>query len=167
MTHQTDPGPSTPPFVAPTARVEGNVTLAPGSSVFFSAVVRGVDAPVEVGANTNVQDNCLVEGTPGHPARLGANASLGHNARVLGATIEAGTLIAIGATVLPGAHVGSRCIVAANATVPEGMQVPDGSLVVGQGRIMRPVSDAEVDRIDYGVSEYRRLSSDYRDRLPG
>ena len=149
-------------YLAPGARVIGNVKLASEVSIFHGAVLRGEAAPVEVGPQANVQDNCVVEGTPGHPVRIGSRVSLGHNARVFGASIEERSLIAIGATVLPGAHVGSHSIIAANACVPEGMQVPSRSLVIGNGRILRQVTDAEVERIEHGATDYMRLGREYR-----
>ena len=149
-------------YLAPGARVIGNVKLASEVSIFHGAVLRGEAAPVEVGPQANVQDNCVVEGTPGHPVRIGSRVSLGHNARVFGASIEERSLIAIGATVLPGAQVGSHSIIAANACVPEGMQVPSRSLVIGNGRILRQVTDAEVERIEHGATDYMRLGREYR-----
>ncbi len=135
------------------------------SSVFYCAVLRGEAAYVEIGPQANVQDNCVVEGTPGHPVRIGARVSLGHNARVFGATIEERSLIAIGATVSPGAHIGAQSIVAANATVPEGMVVPPCTLVIGHGRLLRTVTEAEIARIEHGATDYARLSREYRSRL--
>jgi carbonic anhydrase/acetyltransferase-like protein (isoleucine patch superfamily) len=148
-------------FVAPGARISGDVQLGAESSVWYCAVVRGEAAPVVIEPQANVQDNCVVEGTPGHPARIGSRVSLGHNARVFGATIEERALIAMGATVLPGAVVGTHSIVAANATVPEGMIVPPRSLVIGHGRIQRQVTEAEMARIERGATEYVRLGSEH------
>ena len=148
-------------FVAAGAQLLGDVRLAPDSSVWFGAILRGEAAFVEIGPEANIQDNCLVEGTPGHPARIGARVSLGHNARVLGATIDERALIAIGATVLPGAFVGMHSIVAANATVPAGMRVPPRTLVIGQGRLVREVTQAEIDRIESGATGYVRLGREH------
>ena len=151
-------------WIAAGARVSGDVSMAAESSVFPCSVMRGEAAPIELGPQANVQDNCIVEGTPGHPVRIGARVSLGHNARVYGAVVEERSLIAIAATVLPGAVVESRSIIAANATVPEGMRVPARSLVIGHGRILRQVTEAEVERIERGADEYVRLSREYLQR---
>lgn len=151
-------------FVAPGAVLTGDVRMASESSVFFGSVVRGEAAPVELNYRANVQDNCLVEATSGHPVRIGARVSLGHNARVFGATVEEGSLIAIGATVLPGAVIGAQSIVAANATVPENMVVPPRTLVIGQGRLLREVTEAEIERIEHGARDYARLCREYRAR---
>lgn len=125
--------------------------------MWFGAVLRG---QVTLEDRANVQDNSIVEG----PTVIGAGTSLGHNARVYGAVVEPRSLIAIGATVLAGASVGSQSIIAANATVPEGMQVPPRSLVIGQGRILRQVTDAEIERIDRGARDYARLTREYQAR---
>jgi carbonic anhydrase/acetyltransferase-like protein (isoleucine patch superfamily) len=149
-------------YVAPGARLVGDVRLAADSGVFPGAIIRAEVEYVEIGAEANVQDNCIVEATPGHPVSIGARTSLGHNARVYGATIEPSALIAIGAIVQVGAHVGTNAIVAANAVVPEGMNVPPRKLVIGNGRILRDVTEAEIERIEHGATEYARLSREYR-----
>jgi carbonic anhydrase/acetyltransferase-like protein (isoleucine patch superfamily) len=149
-------------YVAPGATLLGDVRLATDSSVFHGTVIRGEAASVTIEAEANVQDNCVIEATRGHPVVIGARTSVGHNARVYGATIAERALIAIGATVHQGARVGTCAIIAANAVVPEGMQVPARKLVIGNGRILRDVSEAEVERIEHGASEYARLSRDYR-----
>jgi carbonic anhydrase/acetyltransferase-like protein (isoleucine patch superfamily) len=154
-------------FVAPNAQVSGDVRLGADSNVWYSARLAGESAPVELAEGANVQDNGVVEGTPGHPAFIGAGCTLGHNARVFGALVEERSMIAIGATVLPGARIGAQSIVAANATVPERMQVPPQSLVIGNGRILRQVTQAEIERIDRGARDYVRLSREHRASIAG
>ncbi len=149
-------------YVAPGARLSGDVRMASEASVFPGAVLNGDAACVDIGPQANVQDNCIVEATPGHPVSIGERVTLGHNARVYGASVDARAMIAIGATVLSGAHVGRHAIVAANAVVPEGMQVPPRTLVIGQGRLLREVSEAEIRRIESGATGYARLSREYR-----
>jgi carbonic anhydrase/acetyltransferase-like protein (isoleucine patch superfamily) len=148
-------------WVAPGARVVGEVQMAEESSLWYCSVLDGSAAPVSLGPQANVQDNCVVAGAPGYPVHIGARVSLGHNARVMGAIVEERSLIAIGATVRPGAVIGARSIVAANATVPEGMHVPPRSLVIGNGRILRSVTEAEIERIEHGADDYVRLSREH------
>lgn len=145
-------------FVAPNARVSDSVQMAEETSIWFGAIVSG---EVVLEAQANIQDNSIVEGSADRPVVIGAGTTLGHNARVYGATIEPRSLIAIGATVQRGATIGSQSIVAANATVPEDMHVPPRSLVIGHGRILRPVSDEEIARIDRGARDYVRLTREY------
>ncbi|MBV9579808.1 MAG: gamma carbonic anhydrase family protein [Chloroflexi bacterium] len=149
-------------YVSPGATLIGDVTLASECGIFPGAILRAEAAPIRLGQQANVQDNCVVEATPGHPVTIGERVTLGHNARVFGATVDDRAMIAIGATVLPGAHVGSHAIVAANATVPENMEIPAGKLVIGTGRVLRDVTEAEIARIESGATEYARLSREYR-----
>src|SRR5205814_7713605 len=73
-------------YVAPGAQLSGDVRLASGSSVFHGTTVRGDAAYVEIGAQANIQDNCVIEALPGQPVVIGRRVSVGHNARVYGAT---------------------------------------------------------------------------------
>lgn len=148
-------------WVAPGAEVVGDVRIGAQGSVWFSARVSGEEARVDLDQNVNVQDNCVVAGVAGHPVWIGAGTSLGHNAQVWGAHVEASCLIAIGSIVRAGAVIREHSIVAANAEVPEGMDVPPRSLVIGHGRILRQVTDGEVERIQHGEHEYVRLGREY------
>src|SRR4051794_19176750 len=118
-------------FVAPTASVIGDVSLHSGTSVWYGAVLRGDVEGIEVGAHSNVQDNCTLHADPGFPVTVGERVSIGHNAVVHGATVEDDCLIGMGATVLNGAVIGAGSLVAAQALVPQGMRGPPGSLVAG------------------------------------
>jgi carbonic anhydrase/acetyltransferase-like protein (isoleucine patch superfamily) len=152
-------------FIAPGARVTGDVRLGSQSSIWYGAAVDGEAAPVELAPAANIQDNALVRALPGRPVQIGAGTTVGHNARVIGATVEPGSLVAIGSTVLAGAHIGAFSIVAANATVPAGMRVPPGSLVLGAGRIARAVTPDEIERIKRGEREYVRLAAEHQATL--
>ncbi|MEU7333691.1 gamma carbonic anhydrase family protein, partial [Streptomyces parvus] len=89
-------------FVAPTSVVIGEVTLAPGSSVWYQAVLRADCGPITLGPDSNIQDNCSVHTDPGFPLTVGARVSVGHNAVLHGCVIEDDVLVGMGATVLNG-----------------------------------------------------------------
>jgi carbonic anhydrase/acetyltransferase-like protein (isoleucine patch superfamily) len=153
-------------FIAPNAEVTGDVTMAGRSSVWFSSVLRANGAPIRLGVGADVQDNCLVESEPGHPAELGDYSSMGHGAALHGSIVEHHVLIAMNATVLPSCHIGTGSIIAANATVPRGTTIPPDSLVVGnEGRIVRRVTDAEYARIVETADHYMQLSREYRNTI--
>ena len=113
-------------WVAETATVRADVTLAQDVSVWFGAVLRGDEAPIEVGARSNIQDCAVVHVTREHPVRIGADVTVGHGAVVHGCTVEDGALIGMGATVLDGAVVGAGAIVGAGALVATGHAHPAG-----------------------------------------
>lgn len=130
-------------FIAPNAAVIGRVTLHPGSSVWFSCVLRGDVETIEIGAGSNIQDGTVIHADPGFPTRVGENVTVGHNAMLHGCTIGDGSLVGINAVVLNGAVIGKGCLIGANALVTEGMRIPDGSLVLGSPAAVRKTLSAE------------------------
>ena len=51
--------------------VFGNVRLARGVSIWFNAVLRGDEGPVEIGADSNIQDNVLIHSDLGAAVIIG------------------------------------------------------------------------------------------------
>ncbi|MEZ0141157.1 gamma carbonic anhydrase family protein [Microbacterium sp. NRRL B-14842] len=131
-------------FVADGARIVGAVSLGPGASVWYNAVLRGDSAPIIIGPGSNVQDNVSIHVDAGHPVVVGSRVSIGHNAVVHGCTIGDGSLIGMGAVVLSGAVIGEGCLIAGGAVVLGGTEVPPGSLVAGvPAKVRRALSDDE------------------------
>ncbi|MFD9132545.1 gamma carbonic anhydrase family protein [Streptomyces bottropensis] len=151
-------------FVSPTSVVIGDVTLRPGASVWYGAVLRAEFEPIVIGADANVQDNCTLHVDPGFPVSIGARVSIGHNAVVHGATVEDDCLIGMGATVLNGAVIGAGSLVAAQALVPQGMRVPPGSLVAGvPAKVKRPLTDEERELVTLNGTHYTKLAVAHRE----
>lgn len=131
-------------FVAEGARLVGAVTLSPGASVWYNAVLRADSASIVVGEGSNVQDNVSVHVDTGHGVTIGSKVSIGHNAVVHGCTIGDGSLIGMGAVVLSGAVIGAGCLIAGGAVVLGGTEIPDGSLVAGvPAKVRRALSEEE------------------------
>ncbi|MCK1819029.1 gamma carbonic anhydrase family protein [Streptomyces sp. XM83C] len=150
-------------FVAPTASVIGEVTLAAGASVWYGAVLRGDVERISVGAASNVQDNCTLHADPGFPVTVGERVSIGHNAVLHGATVEDDCLIGMGSTVLNGAVIGAGSLVAAQALVPQGMVVPPGSLVAGvPAKVRRELTEEERQGITLNGTMYAELGRAHR-----
>ena len=146
-------------YVAPSAVVEGDVTLGVGCSVWHGAVLRADLAPIVVGAGTNIQDNAVLHVSRGLPVTLGEGVTVGHGAIVHSCTVGDNSLIGMGAIVLDGTVVGRNCIVGAGALVTKGTVIADGSVAVGSpARVMRPVRDADVAGNRATAQEYVRLA---------
>ncbi len=151
-------------FVAPGARVVGDVELGPGASVWFNAVLRGDSASIRIGARSNVQDGAALHTDQGRPVVVGEDCTIGHNAVVHGCTIERSCLIGMGAIVQSGVAIGEQSLVAAGALVPEGRSYPPRSLLVGNpARRLRDLTLEDVQRlIEPGARNYLRFSEVYR-----
>ncbi|WP_031071435.1 gamma carbonic anhydrase family protein [Streptomyces sp. NRRL S-118] len=150
-------------FAAPTSVVVGEVTMAPGSSVWYHSVLRADCGPIVLGADSNIQDNCTVHVDPGFPVTVGERVSVGHNAVLHGCTVEDDVLVGMGATVLNGAHIGAGSLIAAQALVPQGMRVPPGSLVAGvPAKVKRALTDEEREGIKLNAAMYLELAEAHR-----
>ncbi|WP_175411788.1 gamma carbonic anhydrase family protein [Streptomyces sp. TRM64462] len=151
-------------FAAPTSVVVGEVTMGPGASVWYHAVLRADCGPIVLGADSNIQDNCTVHVDPGFPVTVGERVSVGHNAVLHGCTVEDDVLVGMGATVLNGAHIGAGSLIAAQALVPQGMRVPPGSLVAGvPAKVKRELTDEEREGIRLNAAMYLELAGAHRE----
>ena len=119
-------------FIAETAVIIGDVEIGDDCSVWYGAVLRGDVNPIRIGNRVSVQDNAVLHTTyQKSVVTLEDDVSIGHNATVHGATVRAGALVGIGATVLDFAEVGEGAIVAANALVLASTQIEPGSIYAG------------------------------------
>jgi len=144
-------------FIAPSAMVMGNVTLAEDVGIWFGAVLRGDNDPIVVGAGSNIQDLCMLHTDVGLPLHVGPGCTIGHRATLHGCTIGANSLVGMGATILNGARIGSNCLIGAGALITEGKVIPDGSLVVGApGRVVRQLTDDEIAGLRRSAEGYVR-----------
>ncbi len=144
-------------FIAPTATVMGNVTIASGVSVWYGAVVRADVEAIQLGHTTNLQDGVVLHGDPGKPTILEDYVTVGHRAVVHSAYIERGCLIGIGAIVLDGVRVGAGSIIGAGAVVTK--DVPPRSLVMGvPAKLIRHLEPAAVDELIVHAKNYEKLA---------
>ena len=121
---------------------------------------------ITIGENSNIQDNSIIHADPGQPVSVGANVTVGHNVILHSTTVEDGSLIGMGSTLLNRSRIGKNCIVGANTLIPEGKEFAEGSLIVGApGRVVRTLKEHELAMLkisaDIYVENYRR----FRDRL--
>lgn len=89
--------------IAKQSVVIGDVTIGRDSCVLHYAVIRGDDAPVVIGEESNIQENCTIHVNHNMPVHIGNNVTVGHNAVLHGCVIGDRTLIGMGAVVLDGA----------------------------------------------------------------
>src|SRR3954454_13059380 len=100
-------------WLAPTARLNGNVRVGDRANVWFGTVLRGDYSHIAIGAGCSVQDNAVLHCAHDLPTILGDDVVVGHGAMLEGCVVGEHALIGMGAIVLQGAHVGARAMVAA------------------------------------------------------
>jgi len=142
-------------YVAPNATIVGEVHIAAEASVWFGCVLRGDNAPIIIGACTNVQDLTVIHTDEDQPCTLGEGVTIGHRAVLHSAIVEDGALVGIGAIVLNGATVGREALVGAGALVAEGMVIPPRHLALGTpARVVRELTDEEIERLHTFAAHY-------------
>jgi len=153
-------------WVAPNAQVIGQVTLGADAGIWFGAVVRGDNEPIEIGERTNIQENTVLHVDPGFPMKIGNDCTIGHNAILHGCTIGDATLVGMGATIMNGAKIGRGCLIGANALITEGKQFPDNSLIVGSpAKAIRTLDPAAGSGFLKEAASYVKKGERYRKGL--
>lgn len=153
-------------FIAPSASIIGSVILENNVSVWFNAVLRGDDAPIWIGTNSNVQDGAVLHTDPGTPLTVGDNVTIGHQAMLHGCTVGNGSLVGIKSVILNRAVIGRNCLIGANTLITEGKVIPDNSLIVGSpGKVLRVLTDAEIAAMQQNTAHYVRQITYYLNEL--
>ena len=150
-------------FMAPTAMVMGDVTLAAHASVWFHATLRGDTTPIVVGARSNIQEGCILHADPGYPCTIGDGVTVGHGAVVHGATVSDNCIVGIRAVLLNGSVVGEDSVVGACALLTEGKVFPPNSLILGiPAKVVRQLTADEIEAIRGSAARYVQRARAFR-----
>lgn len=146
-------------YVAPTAVLVGDVSVADGGSIWHGAVLRGDFDSVIVGRDSNIQDNAVLHVDRGMPCRLGDRVTVGHGAVVHGCTIGEECVVGMNATINSGAAIGRGSLVASGAVVRESAEFPAASVIGGvPAKVIREVDAVLAKRIQLSWMIYRDLA---------
>ncbi|MFC3110440.1 gamma carbonic anhydrase family protein [Undibacterium arcticum] len=153
-------------YITDSASIIGKVSIGTGASVWFGVTIRGDNEAIVIGANSNVQENCILHTDMGYPLTIGDNVSVGHQAMLHGCTIGDGALIGIQAVILNGAVIGKNCLVGAGALVTEGKNFPDNSLIIGTpAKVVRTLSEEEIANLQGNAANYVERGQFFRTNL--
>lgn len=100
----------------------------------------------------------------GNPTIIGSDVTIGHRVMMHGCTIENACLIGMSATILDGAVIGKESIVGAGSLVTKNKVFPPRSLIMGSpAKVVRELSDEEVEELYASASRYVNFKKDYSD----
>jgi len=149
-------------FIAPTAMIIGDVTIKDNASIWYGAVLRGDMAPISIGENTNIQDNCTIHTDRDKPAIIGNHVTVGHNAVVHGCIVEDYCLIGINAVILSSACIKIGAVVAAGSVVKHGQVVKPYHLVAGiPAELKKELSKTTIENRRQTAEHYTELAKEH------
>jgi carbonic anhydrase/acetyltransferase-like protein (isoleucine patch superfamily) len=142
-------------WIAPDATLIGRLAIGRDVGIWFGAVLRGDNEPIEIGEGSNVQEHTVMHTDVGFPLTIGKGCTIGHRAMLHGCTIGDNSLIGMGAIVLNGARVGENSLVGAGALVTEGKVFPPGSLIVGSpAKAIRELDGKAIELLRWSAAHY-------------
>jgi carbonic anhydrase/acetyltransferase-like protein (isoleucine patch superfamily) len=142
-------------WIAPDAVVLGKVRILKGASIWFGAVLRGDNAWITIGPNSNVQDHSIIHADPGQPVTIGRGVTIGHRVMVHSASVGDGSLIGMGAILLNRAMIGTQSLVGAGALVTEDKNFEDGKLILGvPAKAVRDLSKEQILGLEKSAAVY-------------
>ncbi len=149
-------------FIAETANIVGDVTIAANSSIWYNVVIRADENYVKIGENTNIQDNSVIHNSIEFPTIIGDNVTVGHNAIVHACTVGNDCLIGMGAIILNGAEIGDETIIGAGALVAQGKKIPSGVLALGSpAKVIRELTEQEKEGLRDSARHYINTANDH------
>lgn len=142
-------------LVCDDARILGDVSIGPYSSVWYGAILRADFGSIRIGEASNVQEHVLIHMSRGTSVTIGDRVSVGHGAKLHGCRIENDCIIGMGALIMNNVVIGHNSIVAAGTTVHKGV-FPPNSLIVA-GKVVRETTQSDWEKIRNNANEYRDL----------
>lgn len=153
-------------WIAPNAIVIGDVRLADNVSVWWNAVIRADTAPIQIGADSNIQDGSVLHVDHDMPLTIGQAVTIGHMVMLHGCSIGDNSLIGIGAVILNRSVIGRNTIVGARSLIPEGKEFPEGVMIMGSpAKVVRDLTEKELAYLAYPSSHYVENAARYRNTL--
>lgn len=150
-------------YISETAVVIGDVTLKKNVNIWFGAVLRGDEAPISIGENTNIQENCVIHVDYGNNVIIGEGCTIGHGAIIHGCNIKNNVLIGMGAIILNGAKIGDNSIVGAGSLVTQNKEFEDGVLILGSpAKVIRKLTDEEIKENKKACLNYLVISNEFK-----
>ena len=157
-------------FIDESALVLGDVKIGKNCSIWPMTVIRGDVNSIQIGNNTNIQDNSVLHVTHdgpynpgGYDLNIGSDVTVGHRVILHGCKIGDSCLIGMGATIMDGATVEENSLIAAGSLVPPNKHLESGYLWMGSPvRKIRKLRTEEIESIHYSAKNYVELKNQHQ-----
>ena len=158
-------------FVAPGARIIGDVEIGPQASIWYNCVLRGDINRIVVGARSNVQDGTIIHvegGDPGLPVLIGDDALIGHQAVLHGCIVGAGAFVGMASVMMDGSRLEPGAMLAAGALLSPGKVVPSGQLWAGRpAKLLRDLTAEQMQGMKLQVAGYVATAAEHQQAVTG
>ncbi|HEX8400754.1 MAG TPA: gamma carbonic anhydrase family protein [Allosphingosinicella sp.] len=160
-------------FVAPGARLIGDVEIGADASIWYNCVLRGDVNRIRIGARTNIQDGSVIHvdspkpgSEAGLPTLIGEDVLVGHLAMVHGCLLHDRAFVGLGAIVMDGCEIESDAMLAAGAMLTPGKRIPSGQLWAGRpAKYVRDLTPQELIGQRTGVAHYVALAKAHAEAI--
>lgn len=154
-------------FVAPGAKVIGDVHIGSESSIWYGCILRGDVNEIRIGARTNIQDGTVIHvSSKGQGTYIGDDIAVGHMALLHACTLEDRAFVGMKAVIMDGAVVETGGMVAAGALITPGKRVKAGELWTGwPAKYARPLTDKDREMMTWTQSHYVGLAQKHKASL--
>lgn len=150
-------------FIAPGARIIGDVKIGSQSSIWFNCVLRGDVGKIRIGDRSNVQDGSVLHvDSGGNDTIIGNDVLIGHMAMVHGTTIEDEGFVGFSAMTMDGSLIKKNGMLAAGSLLSPGKTVGVGEMWMGRpAKFVRELGESEFRALSKGAAKYVRTAKDY------
>ena len=154
-------------YIDDKALVIGDVKIGEHCSIWPFTVIRGDVNTIQIGNNTNIQDNSVLHVTHdgaynpgGYDLKIGNNVTVGHRVILHGCHVGDNCLIGMGTTIMDGAVIESFNLIGAGSLITPNKHLEEGYLWTGSpARKVRKLTEAEIKSIEYSAQHYIKLKN--------
>lgn len=143
-------------FIAPGARIIGDVKIGSKSSVWFNCVLRGDVGKIRIGERSNIQDGSVLHvDSDGFDTIIGNDVLIGHMAMVHGTTIEDEGFVGFSASTMDGCVIKNKGMLAAGSLLSPGKVIGEGEMWMGRpAKYSRDLDDSAFKAFAKGAKKY-------------
>jgi|UPI000370AF9A carbonic anhydrase/acetyltransferase-like protein (isoleucine patch superfamily) len=151
-------------FVAPSADVIGQVSIAAGASIWYQCVLRGDLEAIRIGEDSNIQEHSVLHTSGGvSPCIVGRGVTVGHRVLLHGCEIQDYCLVGMGSIVMDQAVLEAGCLLAAGSLVTERKVLRGGYLYAGSpAKERRPLTEKERNFLHHSAEHYVAMATRHR-----
>lgn len=153
-------------FVAPDAKLIGDVSLGSEASVWYQCVLRADIEKIVIGPSSNIQDGSVIHLSSNMGTTVGQFVTCGHKTLLHACSVDDEVLIGMGSILMDGVEIGARSIVGAGSLITSNTIIPPGSLVMGSpARVVRQLDSKEQKSIRHWAEKYVQVAKEHANFL--